>query len=117
MLESLQLRKGWVAWFPSPEIKEVRVLGFKRTTSKSSLSMKVLFPTGTSVTELGCGWMQEYWDWSWDDLVRSDLPTMLQTVHDQTNQPIYYVGYSQVLPKTPQNRIFECKYICESSFE
>ncbi|KAH9324828.1 hypothetical protein KI387_005006, partial [Taxus chinensis] len=43
------------------------------------------------------GWvkMQEFWDWSWDDLVAFDVPAMLHFVHHMTQQPIYYVGYSQ----------------------
>ncbi|KAH7278605.1 hypothetical protein KP509_38G048400 [Ceratopteris richardii] len=37
----------------------------------------------------------EFWNWDWDDLVAQDLPTMLHFVHMQTNQLIYFVGYSQ----------------------
>jgi hypothetical protein len=40
--------------------------------------------------------VQEFWSWCWDDLVSKDLPTMLQFVHSSTQQPVYYVGYSQV---------------------
>lgn len=38
---------------------------------------------------------KEFWNWNWDNLVKSDLPTMLQHVYDSSNQKIYYVGYSQ----------------------
>jgi pimeloyl-ACP methyl ester carboxylesterase len=38
---------------------------------------------------------KEFWSWCWDDLVSKDLPTMLQFVHSSTQQPVYYVGYSQ----------------------
>ncbi|MCO5608101.1 hypothetical protein L7F22_062307 [Adiantum nelumboides] len=37
----------------------------------------------------------EFWNWDWDDLVSQDLPSMLRFVHLQTNQLIYFVGYSQ----------------------
>lgn len=40
--------------------------------------------------------LQEFWNWSWDDLVKSDLPSMLQYVNNYSKQPVYYVGYSQV---------------------
>lgn len=38
---------------------------------------------------------KEFWNWSWDDLVKSDLPSMLQYVNNYSKQPVYYVGYSQ----------------------
>ncbi|XP_024522474.1 triacylglycerol lipase 1-like [Selaginella moellendorffii] len=37
----------------------------------------------------------DFWDWSWDNLVEQDLPTMLRFVHSQTNQRTMYVGFSQ----------------------
>lgn len=37
----------------------------------------------------------EFWNWDWDDLVSQDLPSMLRFLHAQTNQLIYFVGYSQ----------------------
>jgi len=46
------------------------------------------------VADLGC--LQGFWNWSWDDLVKTDLPTMLQHVYNSSQQQIYYVGYSQV---------------------
>lgn len=42
-----------------------------------------------------CWVLQEFWNWDWDDLVFQDLPSMLRFVHAQTNQLIYFVGYSQ----------------------
>ncbi|KAH9306951.1 hypothetical protein KI387_011355, partial [Taxus chinensis] len=52
---------------------------------------------GFDKTQAQFGWvkMQEFWDWSWDDLVAFDVPAMLHFVHHMTQQPIYYVGYSQ----------------------
>eukprot|EP00249_Psilotum_nudum_P008097 c21042_g1_i5 orf=542-1813(+) len=38
---------------------------------------------------------EEFWDWTWDDLVAHDLPSMLRFVHNETQQTILYVGYSQ----------------------
>lgn len=38
---------------------------------------------------------KELWDWSWDELALSDLPTMLELVHNVTESQIYYVGHSQ----------------------
>ncbi|XP_031108146.1 triacylglycerol lipase 2-like [Ipomoea triloba] len=37
---------------------------------------------------------QDYWEWSWDELVAYDLPATLQYVHDQTGQSMHYVGHS-----------------------
>nr|GME04589.1 triacylglycerol lipase 2-like [Ipomoea batatas] len=37
---------------------------------------------------------QDYWEWSWDELVAYDLPATLQYVHDQTGQNMHYVGHS-----------------------
>ncbi|XP_047306182.1 triacylglycerol lipase 2-like [Impatiens glandulifera] len=39
---------------------------------------------------------QEFWDWTWDELVTYDLPTTIQYVHDQTGQNLHYVGHSLV---------------------
>lgn len=38
---------------------------------------------------------KEFWNWTWDDLVKTDLPTMLQHVYNSSKAKIYYVGYSQ----------------------
>ncbi|XP_031108183.1 triacylglycerol lipase 2-like [Ipomoea triloba] len=38
--------------------------------------------------------IQDYWEWSWDELVAYDLPATLQYVHDQTGQDMHYVGHS-----------------------
>ncbi|MCD9558959.1 hypothetical protein HAX54_016668 [Datura stramonium] len=36
----------------------------------------------------------DYWNWSWDDLVVHDLPTVVNLVYKQTGQKIHYVGHS-----------------------
>ncbi|KAL0424209.1 UNVERIFIED_CONTAM: Triacylglycerol lipase 2 [Sesamum radiatum] len=36
----------------------------------------------------------EYWDWTWDDLVIHDLPSVIELVFRQTDQKIHYVGHS-----------------------
>ncbi|KAG8384959.1 hypothetical protein BUALT_Bualt04G0172400 [Buddleja alternifolia] len=36
----------------------------------------------------------EYWNWSWDDLVTHDLPSVINLVFTQTAQKIHYVGHS-----------------------
>ncbi len=41
-------------------------------------------------------YVQEFWNWNWDDLVSKDLPSMLYAVYNHTQQPLFYVGYSQV---------------------
>jgi lysosomal acid lipase/cholesteryl ester hydrolase len=38
---------------------------------------------------------KEFWNWNWDDLVSKDLPSMLYAVYNHTQQPLFYVGYSQ----------------------
>ncbi|KAL2649987.1 hypothetical protein R1flu_018115 [Riccia fluitans] len=38
---------------------------------------------------------KQFWDWSTDDLVAHDLPTMLNLVHSSTNQTAHYIGFSQ----------------------
>ncbi|KAJ7960318.1 Lipase [Quillaja saponaria] len=35
-----------------------------------------------------------YWNWSWDELVKYDLPATIQYVHDLTGQKLHYVGHS-----------------------
>lgn len=38
----------------------------------------------------------EFWDFSWDEMARYDLPAMLKFVVSKTSQPsLYYVGHSQ----------------------
>lgn len=40
---------------------------------------------------------QEYWNWSWDELVTRDLPAIFDFVYDRTgNKKINYVGHSLV---------------------
>ncbi|CAN1783930.1 Triacylglycerol lipase 2 [Linum perenne] len=36
-----------------------------------------------------------YWDWSWDELVKYDLPATVDYVHHQTGQNMHYIGHSQ----------------------
>ncbi|KAK4483219.1 hypothetical protein RD792_010401, partial [Penstemon davidsonii] len=36
----------------------------------------------------------EYWNWTWDDLVTHDLPSVIELVFRQTGQKIHYVGHS-----------------------
>ncbi|XP_060193382.1 triacylglycerol lipase 2-like [Lycium barbarum] len=36
----------------------------------------------------------DYWNWSWDDLVVHDLPTVINLVYKQTGQKTHYVGHS-----------------------
>eukprot|EP00250_Pteridium_aquilinum_P026771 c33565_g1_i1 orf=187-1359(+) len=38
---------------------------------------------------------KEFWDWSFDELALSDLPAMLELVHNETQSQVYYVGHSQ----------------------
>lgn len=47
-----------------------------------------------------CVWPQDYWDWSWDELVSYDLPATFQYVYDQTGQKLHYVGHSLVIANT-----------------
>ncbi|MCO5584024.1 hypothetical protein L7F22_037943 [Adiantum nelumboides] len=39
--------------------------------------------------------MQEFWDWSFDELAENDLPAMLELIYNITRSQIYYVGHSQ----------------------
>jgi len=50
--------------------------------------------------------LQEFWNWNWDNLVKTDLPTMLQHVYDSSNQKIYYVGCSQVCFQSLEYPVF-----------
>ncbi|KAK8687157.1 hypothetical protein V6N13_085989 [Hibiscus sabdariffa] len=36
----------------------------------------------------------EYWDWSWDELVTYDLPSVFGFVFNHTGQKIHYIGHS-----------------------
>ncbi|EYU34800.1 hypothetical protein ABFS82_11G136400 [Erythranthe guttata] len=36
----------------------------------------------------------EYWNWTWDDLVTHDLPSVIELVFKQTGQKVHYVGHS-----------------------
>ncbi|XP_073158293.1 triacylglycerol lipase 2-like [Henckelia pumila] len=36
----------------------------------------------------------EYWDWTWDELVIHELPTMADMIFNQTAQKFHYVGHS-----------------------
>ncbi|GAA0154643.1 lipase [Lithospermum erythrorhizon] len=35
-----------------------------------------------------------YWNWSWDDLITHDLPSIINLIFKQTGQKIHYVGHS-----------------------
>ncbi|KAK1606567.1 hypothetical protein QYE76_030240 [Lolium multiflorum] len=37
---------------------------------------------------------QDYWDWSWDDLVTNDMPKMVDYVYTHTAQKPHFVGHS-----------------------
>jgi lysosomal acid lipase/cholesteryl ester hydrolase len=39
---------------------------------------------------------QDYWDWSWDDLVTNDMPKMVDYVYTHTAQKPHFVGHSLV---------------------
>jgi len=66
-------------------------LRFMSEVSRSDWIQKWLYLILSMIDDV-----QEFWSWCWDDLVSKDLPTMLQFVHSSTQQPVYYVGYSQV---------------------
>ncbi|KAH0701404.1 hypothetical protein KY285_015682 [Solanum tuberosum] len=36
----------------------------------------------------------EYWNWSWDELIVHDLPSVIDFIFKQTGQKIHYVGHS-----------------------
>ncbi|GAQ87253.1 Triacylglycerol lipase [Klebsormidium nitens] len=38
---------------------------------------------------------KRYWDWSWEDLAKDDLPALLRYVHDLAQAKVLYVGHSQ----------------------
>ncbi|KAF6150035.1 hypothetical protein GIB67_002820 [Kingdonia uniflora] len=38
---------------------------------------------------------KEYWDWSWDELAKYDLPAYVKFVNTQTKQKPHYIGHSQ----------------------
>ncbi|KAK6155405.1 hypothetical protein DH2020_009653 [Rehmannia glutinosa] len=37
----------------------------------------------------------EFWNWTWDDLIIHELPSLIDLVFKQTAQKIHYVGHSQ----------------------
>lgn len=39
---------------------------------------------------------QEYWNWTWDDLVVHDLPAIIDFIYKKTGQKTHYVGHSMV---------------------
>lgn len=41
--------------------------------------------------------MQEFWDWSWQDLAMYDLAEMIQYLYSIANSRIFLVGHSQVI--------------------
>ncbi|ESN97503.1 hypothetical protein HELRODRAFT_85270, partial [Helobdella robusta] len=36
-----------------------------------------------------------FWDWSWDEMARYDIPSMLHYINNATKQRINYIGHSQ----------------------
>ncbi|KAG0614399.1 hypothetical protein M758_6G173600 [Ceratodon purpureus] len=38
---------------------------------------------------------REYWDWTWDEHVKYDLPAQLLFISTETNQPVHFIGASQ----------------------
>lgn len=40
---------------------------------------------------------QEYWNWTWDDLVVHDLPAIIDFIYQKTGQKTHYVGHSMVV--------------------
>lgn len=42
-------------------------------------------------------YMQEFWDWSWQDLAMYDLAEMVQYLYSFANSKIFLVGHSQVI--------------------
>jgi len=40
--------------------------------------------------------LQEFWDWSWQELAQHDLADMITYVHSETKSKVFYVGHSQV---------------------
>lgn len=42
-------------------------------------------------------YMQEFWDWSWQDLAMYDLAEMIQYLYSISNSKIFLVGHSQVI--------------------
>ncbi|XP_031490763.1 triacylglycerol lipase 2-like isoform X2 [Nymphaea colorata] len=45
---------------------------------------------------------REYWEWSWDELAKFDLPDTFNFVYSHTGQKLHYVGHSLVLIKLGQ---------------
>lgn len=41
--------------------------------------------------------LQEFWDWSWEELALYDLAEMIDYIHMITNSKTFLVGHSQVL--------------------
>ena len=41
--------------------------------------------------------LQDYWNWTWDELVSHDLPSFIDLVFKQTGQKVHYVGHSMVI--------------------
>jgi lysosomal acid lipase/cholesteryl ester hydrolase len=50
----------------------------------------------SSLKFLVVSYRQEYWDWSWDDLVVKDMPNMVDYVCTHTGQKPHFVGHSMV---------------------
>eukprot|EP00850_Spirogloea_muscicola_P022960 SM000320S12011 [mRNA] locus=s320:74013:76104:- [translate_table: standard] len=45
---------------------------------------------------MGCTYMQQFWDWSSDELAQYDLPALLQAINVTTHAPkVHFIGYNQ----------------------
>lgn len=56
---------------------------------------------------------QDFWNWSWDELVSFDLPAVFDFVYGQTGQEINYVGHSLVRTIL----IFQIHFIFDKSLD
>lgn len=65
--------------------------------------------------------LQEFWDWSWEELAQNDLASMISYVYSETNSKVFYIGHSQVkfmclfIPNNYKTvDILSCVYPCIS---
>lgn len=59
--------------------------------------------------------LQDYWNWTWDDLVVHDLPAVVDLVFRTTGQKVHYIGHSMVkfLQNNIKFRALFLKLFCE----